>query len=200
MPTCDRTHFGSVVNLLVHVPEAMQAARSWGGEGDMTTSCTAQDRLVGVGWLDPNGKASAVGLVHLLRWGTATDAPWEVVGTHDTRLTLTDASYGQHDGVTYDRRRDDHRRGREPAGRRSRAVRDRTGRSLRGRSCRGRGDAVVGKSRLLGLGRCRAHGLGVDRGSPDGSRGARRGPGACRRHTQTGPVATTGATRHACSA
>ena len=58
------------------------------------TSGTARDHLVGVGWLDPNGKATTVALVHLLRWGTATDAPWEVVGTHDTRLTLTRPRYG----------------------------------------------------------------------------------------------------------
>ncbi|WP_088320389.1 hypothetical protein [Kineosporia sp. R_H_3] len=55
---------------------------------------TASDALVGVGWADPNGRDVTVGLVHLLRFGTGADAPWEVVGTRDTVLSLTSPRYG----------------------------------------------------------------------------------------------------------
>jgi hypothetical protein len=44
---------------------------------------------VGVGTAD---REAAV--VHLLRWGTGPDAPWEVVGTRDTDLTLATPAYG----------------------------------------------------------------------------------------------------------
>ncbi|MBI4941795.1 MAG: hypothetical protein HY830_13710 [Actinobacteria bacterium] len=55
---------------------------------------TASDALVGVGWADPGGRDVTVGVVHLLRFGTGADAPWEVVGTRDTVLSLTSPRYG----------------------------------------------------------------------------------------------------------
>ncbi len=77
---------------------ALSFARSYLGytEIDRVTSRSGSstDALVGVGWLNPNGKAVTVGRIHLLRFGTTDDAPWEVVGTHDTRLTLTTPHYG----------------------------------------------------------------------------------------------------------
>lgn len=65
-------------------------------EIDRATSRTgsASDALVGVGWADPNGRDVTVGVVHLLRFGTGADAPWEVVGTRDTVLSLTSPRYG----------------------------------------------------------------------------------------------------------
>jgi hypothetical protein len=43
---------------------------------------------VGVGYRNPNGQLSIAAVVHLVRYGTAKDSPWEVVGTDDTTLTL----------------------------------------------------------------------------------------------------------------
>ncbi|HZU79795.1 MAG TPA: hypothetical protein VE991_07740 [Acidimicrobiales bacterium] len=33
-------------------------------------------------------------VIHLVRWGSGTDAPWEVVGTDDTTFSLTTPAYG----------------------------------------------------------------------------------------------------------
>jgi hypothetical protein len=49
---------------------------------------------VTVGYADPNGATAAAAVVHLVRIGTGADAPWEVVGTRDTTLTLTQPRYG----------------------------------------------------------------------------------------------------------
>jgi len=49
---------------------------------------------VTVGYADPNGAAAPAAVVHLARIGTGQDAPWEVVGTRDTTLTLTRPGYG----------------------------------------------------------------------------------------------------------
>ena len=77
---------------------ALEFARSYLGytEVDRTTSRagTADDVRVGVGWGDPSGRDVTVGVVHLLRFGTGADAPWEVVGTKDTVLSLTTPRYG----------------------------------------------------------------------------------------------------------
>jgi len=57
-------------------------------------SVTGTDAHLGVGWLDPNEKAGSVAVLHLVRYGSTADAPWVVVGTDDTRLTLTTPAYG----------------------------------------------------------------------------------------------------------
>lgn len=49
---------------------------------------------VSVGYLLPNGSASTAAEVHLARYGTGDDAPWEVVGTRDDTLTLDIPGYG----------------------------------------------------------------------------------------------------------
>jgi len=55
----------------------------------------ATDAHVVVGYAQPdNGELSAAANVHLLRWGTGDDAPWEVVGTADDTLTLDTPGYG----------------------------------------------------------------------------------------------------------
>lgn len=77
---------------------ALEFARSYLGysEVDRTTSHTgtAGDVRVGVGWADPFGRDVTAGVVHLLRFGTGADAPWEVVGTKDSVLSLTAPRYG----------------------------------------------------------------------------------------------------------
>ena len=39
-------------------------------------------------------RTSTAAVVHLVRWGSAADAPWEVVGTDDTTFSVTAPAYG----------------------------------------------------------------------------------------------------------
>ncbi|MGW3626153.1 hypothetical protein [Streptomyces sp. NPDC000880] len=47
---------------------------------------------IGVAPRGPEGGTAAT--IHLVRYGTGPDAPWEVVGTDDTTFTLTMPGYG----------------------------------------------------------------------------------------------------------
>ncbi|TVT19725.1 hypothetical protein FNH05_34830 [Amycolatopsis rhizosphaerae] len=49
---------------------------------------------VGVGYRLPNGNPATAAVIHLAELGTGPDAPWEVVGTEDTTLTVTRPGYG----------------------------------------------------------------------------------------------------------
>jgi hypothetical protein len=53
-----------------------------------------QDAYVEVGFALPDGSLHTAADVHLVRMGTGADAPWEVVGTRDTTLTLDRPAYG----------------------------------------------------------------------------------------------------------
>jgi hypothetical protein len=48
----------------------------------------------GVGYRDPAGRAVTAAVLHLARMGSGPDAPWEVVGSRDTTLSLTIPPYG----------------------------------------------------------------------------------------------------------
>jgi hypothetical protein len=65
-------------------------------EVDRVTSQSVQgaDAHLGVGWDDPETREHTVAVLHLIRSGTGDDAPWVVVGTDDTLLTLDTPSYG----------------------------------------------------------------------------------------------------------
>jgi hypothetical protein len=52
------------------------------------------DVWVTVGFDDPNGRPVTSAVLHLARLGSGADAPWEVVGTRDTTLTLATPVYG----------------------------------------------------------------------------------------------------------
>jgi hypothetical protein len=52
------------------------------------------DAHIGVGWRVPESRAGTVAVLHLIRFGSGPDAPWVVVGTDDTRLTLDTPRYG----------------------------------------------------------------------------------------------------------
>jgi Immunoglobulin-like domain of bacterial spore germination len=57
----------------------------------------ATDAWIGVGAAQAPGDAGGpyrVAIVHLARYGAGSDAPWEVVGTRDTDLTLDTPRYG----------------------------------------------------------------------------------------------------------
>lgn len=49
---------------------------------------------VAVGIKLPNGKIGTAAVIHLVRFGSGKDAPWEVVGTDDTTFTLDRPAYG----------------------------------------------------------------------------------------------------------
>ncbi len=58
---------------------------------------TRLDKLgahVDVGYRDPNGAERTAATLHLVRFGTAKDSPWEVVGSDDTTLSLERPAYG----------------------------------------------------------------------------------------------------------
>ncbi len=52
------------------------------------------DAYVAIGFALPDGSLHTAADVHLVRLGTGVDAPWEVVGTRDTTLTLDRPGYG----------------------------------------------------------------------------------------------------------
>jgi hypothetical protein len=52
------------------------------------------DARVTVGLKLPNGKVNHAAIIHLVKFGSGRYAPWEVVGTDDTTLTLDIPAYG----------------------------------------------------------------------------------------------------------
>lgn len=65
--------------------DVTQVARSTVGSGDAH---------VAVGIKLPNGTVSTAAVIHLMLFGSGTNAPWEVVGTDDTTFTLDRPAYG----------------------------------------------------------------------------------------------------------
>jgi hypothetical protein len=65
------------------------------GEIDRVVGSDVRDReaWISVGY-DAGSGPSTAAVVHLVRFGPGDDAPWEVVGTRDTDLTLETPSYG----------------------------------------------------------------------------------------------------------
>jgi hypothetical protein len=55
---------------------------------------TAGDAHVTVGFHRPDGHVSAAAVIHLVKYGSGRNVPWEVVGTDDTTLTLDVPAYG----------------------------------------------------------------------------------------------------------
>lgn len=54
------------------------------------------DAHIGVGFRNPAGRLSTSAVLHLRKLGTGTDAPWEVVGSDDTSLSITRPGYGAY--------------------------------------------------------------------------------------------------------
>ena len=52
------------------------------------------DARVTVGLTLPNGQMNSAATIHLVKFGSGKYAPWEVVGTDDTTLTLDSPAYG----------------------------------------------------------------------------------------------------------
>lgn len=58
------------------------------------TTVNSTGAHVAVGFRPTRAVTSKAAVVHLVRWGSGSDAPWEVVGTDDTTFSLTDPVYG----------------------------------------------------------------------------------------------------------
>jgi hypothetical protein len=60
----------------------------------VTQTVSATEAHVAVGFATSNGQSSTAAVIHLVRFGTGPSAPWEVVGTDDTTLSMTLPAYG----------------------------------------------------------------------------------------------------------
>jgi hypothetical protein len=61
----------------------------------VTSSRTdGQGAHVGVGYRNPAGAIATAAVLHLVRYGTAPDSGWEVVGSDDTTFSLEQPAYG----------------------------------------------------------------------------------------------------------
>lgn len=60
----------------------------------VATTVTGDDAQVTVGYPIEGGAPGVAAVPHLSKIGVGPDAPWEVVGTKDTTLTLTQPGYG----------------------------------------------------------------------------------------------------------
>jgi Immunoglobulin-like domain of bacterial spore germination len=65
-------------------------------ELDQVTSedVRADEAWIGVGYRRDDGRLATSAVIHLRRFGPSSDAPWEVVGTRDTVITLDTPEYG----------------------------------------------------------------------------------------------------------
>lgn len=60
----------------------------------ISQSVQGSEAWVAVGYRDPNGHNTVAAVLHLAKIGSGQDAPWEVVGSRDTTLTLELPVYG----------------------------------------------------------------------------------------------------------
>ncbi|MBB4911016.1 hypothetical protein [Actinophytocola algeriensis] len=60
----------------------------------LSSDVDGDEAWVTVGYAVEQSDPGPAAVVHLARIGTGDDAPWEVVGTRDTTLTLTEPRYG----------------------------------------------------------------------------------------------------------
>jgi hypothetical protein len=60
----------------------------------VATELKGDEAWVEVGYPIENRRTGVAAALHLARYGTGADAPWVVVGSRDTTLTLTEPSYG----------------------------------------------------------------------------------------------------------
>lgn len=77
---------------------ARQFAQSYLGYDNIdrvvSTRIRGEEAWVGVGFELPNGEDTTAAVMHLAKIGGGADAPWEVVDTKDSTLTLTSPPYG----------------------------------------------------------------------------------------------------------
>jgi hypothetical protein len=61
-----------------------------------TTTISGRHARVAVGFRTNTGRIGKAAVIHLVRYGSGELAPWEVVGTDDTTLSLATPAYGAH--------------------------------------------------------------------------------------------------------
>jgi hypothetical protein len=81
------------------VQTALSFTQDYLGLRDMdrvvSTSVQWEQARVKVGFANPEGgRPLTAAVIHLVRYGTSADAPWEVVGTDDATFSLTNPRYG----------------------------------------------------------------------------------------------------------
>jgi hypothetical protein len=59
-----------------------------------STRMDGQGAHVGVGYRNPAGVTATAAVLHLVRYGTDSDSPWEVVGSDDATFSLEQPAYG----------------------------------------------------------------------------------------------------------
>ena len=83
---------------------ALLFTRNYLGFTELTTiTSTAIDGSgahIGVGYVDPAGVTRTAAVLHLVRFGATAQAPWEVVGSDDTSLSLEQPAYGSSVGTS----------------------------------------------------------------------------------------------------
>ena len=81
---------------------ALLFTRNYLGFTELTTiTSTAIDgsgARIGIGYVDPTGVTRTAAVLHLVRFGSIAQAPWEVVGSDDTSLSLDQPAYGSSVG------------------------------------------------------------------------------------------------------
>jgi hypothetical protein len=60
----------------------------------VSSQVTGNEAHLEMGYSNPNGEPAVAADIHLARLGSGDDAPWEVVGTRDTDLSLETPRYG----------------------------------------------------------------------------------------------------------
>ncbi len=77
---------------------ALSFTRGYLGFGDIdivtSRSTDSVGAHIGVGYRDPNGTSHTAAVLHLVRFGTDADSPWEVVGSDDATFSLELPAYG----------------------------------------------------------------------------------------------------------
>lgn len=77
---------------------ALSFAKDYLGYTDInrvtSSKVAGSDARIGVGYVTTGTNTATSAVVHLVRFGAEADAPWEVVGTDDTTLTLDLPGYG----------------------------------------------------------------------------------------------------------
>ncbi|MPZ12886.1 MAG: hypothetical protein GEU73_00400 [Chloroflexi bacterium] len=60
----------------------------------ISSSIVGDEARVAVGYPTEGGQTGVAAMIHLVRFGSEEDAPWEIVGTDDTYLELEEPPYG----------------------------------------------------------------------------------------------------------
>ena len=66
-----------------------------------STNVSGTEARIGVGYPNPAGQPHTAAVLHLVRYGSGSTAPWEVVGSDDTDFSLEQPAYGSAVGTSF---------------------------------------------------------------------------------------------------